>query len=402
MKILKANPWILVVMFLALSAAGCMGDRLREHVQDRVQAVLQASDGSYLVLAEKHYVDMPEICFENCSGEAVSHLWVLRLSPDGDVLWEKTFRKHRDDYVEAGGMAEVEEGRFVVAAWSSRVEGLWLLCIDEDGDLVWETSESSNLVSYYPLTVEGTADAQVRIAGIALAGEAGPGHNVRVMTVDAEGDVTARMESVTLPGDMQRLVDLEPGADGGVTVLAELEEPDPRTDDGYPQLHYTKALRVNASGRIAWELELDPLQVGETRPQRIVQTASGHALIANECSAVSPAMRLYLIDDDGAVQGEVTFDGFRGHALAVDEEGALLLAGAEATGYGTLGVKKLDPEGRELWSGRFADAEGFFASTLAVTSDRGMLVGEMATARVVKIDDGGGMDWSRNFSDPAP
>jgi len=379
-----------------------MGDRLREHVQDRVQAVLQASDGTYLVLAEKHYVDMPELCLENCSGDAVSHLWLLRLDRDGDVLWEKTFKKHRDDYVEAGGMAEIEEGRIVVAAWSSRVEGLWILCVDREGDLLWERTEMNDLVSYYPLSVESTAEAQVRIAGIGRVGEEDPGHNVQVMTVDAQGDVTARMESVMLPGDMLRLVDLEPETDGGATVLAELEAPDPRTGDGYPLLHSTKAVRVNASGRIAWELELDPLEVGETSPQSIVQTGSGHALIANECSALSPAMRLYLIDRDGAVKGEVTFDGFRGHALAVDEEGALLLAGAEATGYGFLGVRKLDPEGREVWSGRFTDVEGFFASTLALTSEHGVIIGEMATARIVKIDENGGMVWSRDFTAETP
>jgi hypothetical protein len=402
MKRMMKTAWNWMLLCSALVLAGCTGGLLREHVQDRVQAVLQAGDGSYMVLAEKHYVDMPAVCFENCSGDAVSHLWVLRLNREGDVLWEKTFKRHWDDYVEAGGIAELEDGRFLIAAWSSRSEGLWLLCIDGQGRLDWDMIDSSDLVSYYPLSVESAGPGLARVAGIGRADENGLSHNVRVLTVSSDGEVKGRMESVTLPGDMKRFVDVKPGSDGGVTVLAEIEAPDPRTEDGYPQLHYSRAVRINASGRIAWDLVLDPEELGETEPRKIVQTGSGHALLAHNVSALQPAARLFMLDPEGGVLGETVIEGFWGHVLAVDGEGAVLLAGAEAGGNGCLEVRKLGPDGLEIWSGRFADVEGFYASSLALTDDRGLVVGEMATARVVKIDGGGSMDWSRDLGNETP
>ena len=110
---------------------------------DRIYSVLQAHDGNYLLVGSSESDDFD---INNTNGSY--DVWVVKMSTDGNLLWEKSFGGTGVD----DGYAAVatNDGNYIIAGTAISDNGLvsrpkgnadaWILKISDDGDLLWEKS----------------------------------------------------------------------------------------------------------------------------------------------------------------------------------------------------------------------------------------------------------------------
>jgi hypothetical protein len=403
---MKARATMMTGMMIAAmlaAAPACTLGAVREHVQDRICSVIETSDGSTLVLAEKGYVDTPVLCDENC-GEAVSFLWVLKLDQGGAVVWEKTFKVTNRNEVTAGGVAEVRKDRYIIAAWSSaHGDRMWLLALDGDGNKVWERTDRNPLLFYSPLIMERSGDDEVLVAGIGTAGEESLDENVYAMTVSAEGDITGRFSSDIISEEGFYNPDgIEATADGGFVVLAERDIENPGTANGYPHIYTSDLVKVTAEGRIAWRRTFAHDELGENRPAGVRETPTGYAVALNTTDPAYYETMILLLDGEGGTLSSRTLGDLRGHTLGGSGAGSIVVAGARG-GYpfsGTtshLTVVVMGGDGGTMWESSIDAAPDFHAADSAATDDGSYLFGDMTSARLIKVDGSGGVEWLNEY-----
>ncbi len=95
---------------------------------DQVTDVLKTRDGGYIIVGTTESY-----------GSGGQDLWLIKIDPDGETVWDKTFGKGDD---EAGcSVLETEDGYIVTGFTESRGSGsrdLWLIETDIDGGQRWD------------------------------------------------------------------------------------------------------------------------------------------------------------------------------------------------------------------------------------------------------------------------
>jgi hypothetical protein len=144
--------------------------------------VLETSDGGWIAGGQT---------FSGPSGNKESlaygqgDYWVVRVTPDGEKVWEKTFGGISDD--EVRGIAETADGGFIIAGKSaSNVTGnktvpwigypfvsrdIWVIRTDASGDVLWQRSYGGGFYDQ-PYAIECTASGGFVIAA---GSESSPG-----------------------------------------------------------------------------------------------------------------------------------------------------------------------------------------------------------------------------------
>ncbi|MEM9363201.1 MAG: hypothetical protein AAGA43_11225 [Bacteroidota bacterium] len=110
---------------------------------DKAYAVVKTQDNAYAVVGNTFSVDT-DISKNN--GE--SDVWLIKVSDNGDLLWEKTFGGTAFDA--ARGLDSTLEGGFVIAGNSKSLDGnatenngendLWIIKTDAQGNILYEKS----------------------------------------------------------------------------------------------------------------------------------------------------------------------------------------------------------------------------------------------------------------------
>jgi hypothetical protein len=98
---------------------------------DRSRAVQQTRDGGYIVSG-----------MTNSFGEGARDFWVLKLDPDGNIEWQKTYGGK--DFDVSRAIELTSDGGYIVAGWSKsfgvRWGDYWIIKLDIDGKIQWEKS----------------------------------------------------------------------------------------------------------------------------------------------------------------------------------------------------------------------------------------------------------------------
>jgi hypothetical protein len=187
---------------------------------ERARAVVEASDGTYLVVGESSL-------FGSVTASGAS-LWALRLDALGNVVWQKAFSG-----AAVGGLARaVQEvqGGFVIA--SSR----GLLKVDTGGNLHWARSYDGDGF------LDITSLAAHPDGSLVVAGQLGQPAQAWAMKVDASGQV---LWSRRLGGTRFNRVRLT--ADGGDILVG-------KTDVSLNDVYLVK---LDAGGGISWQRALN-------------------------------------------------------------------------------------------------------------------------------------------------
>jgi hypothetical protein len=200
---------------------------------DQVYAVAPSGDGGVVIAGHTR-----------SKGAGKSDIWVFRLDPDGDLVWERTLGGARDD--RARGITAEANGGFVIAGFTQSrgsLEGdAWILRLDRGGELSWDRT-FGNAGSDGIFQIASMPDGGSIATGYTDLGRPS-GYDLWVIRLDEWG---APMWSRTMHrGIFDAGTCVVPTADGGSVIAGVTSVDGFRRDDAW-------VLRLDASGAVLWE-----------------------------------------------------------------------------------------------------------------------------------------------------
>lgn len=167
------------------------------------------------------------------AGSGFAWCWVMRLDPDGQIRWSRTYARDSWDVYQATAIESTEGGGVIVAGsgpWGGGRNSFWLFELDGSGGFLWGKAYGSNLWDRQGGTsrsVHQTSDHGFIVAGDTDAYGAG-GLDFWVIKTDSEGNIhgacpenMGTITEIVMTQDMPTISDATltgEDTDGGVTV----------------------------------------------------------------------------------------------------------------------------------------------------------------------------------------
>ena len=149
-------------------------------VSEEAFSVKQTSDNGYIVVGFTRSDD-GDVTENKGSGDA----WIIKLSVDGNLEWERTYGGTRSDY--ARSVQQTSDGGFIVAGSTFSDDGdvginyggfdFWILKLSQDGDLDWEKSYGGS-GNEEALSIQLTLDGGYIVAGLSDSNDGDVGNNM--------------------------------------------------------------------------------------------------------------------------------------------------------------------------------------------------------------------------------
>lgn len=203
-----------------------------ERLDDRAYSVQQTTDGGYIVCG-----------YTKNMGKGGSDAWVLRLAPDGALVWDRTFGGKGNDL--ARSILQTTDGGFILTGFTgskgSGSRDAWILRLSGDGALVWDkTFGGRERDEAY--SVEQTGDGGYIVVGYTSRGDRGP--DAWVLKLTANGTLVWDKTFGGTKGDIAYSVVQTP--DDGYMVAATTESKGAGRSDGW-------LLKLAADGALVWD-----------------------------------------------------------------------------------------------------------------------------------------------------
>lgn len=118
---------------------------------DEARAIAKSNDGNYIIVGDTRSNDLD---VKNNKGAA--DLWAIKISPLGELIWEKTFGGNSFDV--ARSISKTQEGSFIISGSSRSIDGnltdnngqndAWVIKIDNNGNLKWQKSIGGSEIDF--------------------------------------------------------------------------------------------------------------------------------------------------------------------------------------------------------------------------------------------------------------
>lgn len=110
---------------------------------DEARGIVKTNDGNYLIIGDTRSEDT-DVSFN----KGAADFWVIKISPNGNLIWEKTFGGSSFDA--ARSVSKTQDGGFIICG-SSRSANIdlnnnngqndaWVIKIDNNGYIIWQKS----------------------------------------------------------------------------------------------------------------------------------------------------------------------------------------------------------------------------------------------------------------------
>jgi hypothetical protein len=329
-------------------------------------------DGTYVVGA-----------FTESKGAGKSDFWLIRFDHEGRVIWDKTFGGRNDDGPVKKAFVPLPDGGFaMVGTTYSKGAGAsdaWVLRLDPQGNVLWDRTFGGRGED------AGFAIAAMPDGGFAVAAKSrskGPGVAYAwVLRLDRDGRVQWEKTFPTdvIPReDLYELATLAALPDGGL-VLGGRKKTDTSEDfDAW-------VLRIDAKGGVVW----DKTYAGPNgeRVDTILALPDGGVLAAGGSQTTELAYGMaWRLDRDGGLLWQKTFGAPLGWVIGSTllPDGGFALAGFTATTVGSDkggSVWRLDPSGRTVWQQTIDAPNPAFATAVDAFPDGRLLVAGVTKAK---------------------
>jgi hypothetical protein len=201
---------------------------------DQARCVDQTRDGGYIIAGS--ISDFFEDKRSNC--------WLIKLSPGGEVEWEKTYQ---DFFLLTGRcVQQTRDGGYVVAGindQAGRDSDFGLLKLSAGGNVEWQRSYGGNIREYL-YSMQQTTDGGFILAGdMSIADEPGT-QDALVMKVSLSGDI--EWQRIYKGDGDDVLYSIRQTADNGYIAAGKTSSPGTQNDDFW-------LLKLDPAGGIEWQ-----------------------------------------------------------------------------------------------------------------------------------------------------
>jgi uncharacterized delta-60 repeat protein len=229
---------------------------------DVLRSVGQSSDGGYIVAG-----------YTISFGAGTLDAWILKLSSNGSVTWQKTYGGYSDDYVTS--IQETQDGGYIAAgttlSFGAGSYNIWVLKLDSNGSAVWQKTYGGAGGDYAD-SVQQTSDGGYIVAGHTSSFGAGS-WDAWVLKLDSAGSLT--WQKTYGGSDNDQVYSVRQTTDGGY-ILA-----------GF-------ATSFGAGGSDVWAIKLDssgsvPLDGGSGASTQTTSAVPLSSSAAISLTSVTPA-----------------------------------------------------------------------------------------------------------------
>lgn len=320
---------------------------------EQINDLLVSSDGSTLTVGYSRSEDVAP----NSNAGFFADAYVTRLSPEGEVLWQKVYGGSDHDF--ANSVVEVSDGYIFVGYTLSNDGDIssieeepdnWVVKLDFDGELVWE-KVFNELESQNAHQIIETSKGDYAILG-----------SRDLIIISEEGDL---LNTIIDMGGVELIQDVAGDFIIGSIVLSE-------TDSWMQNSDYLLT-KVSSQGVIRWQKEYEGVP-GMNSLNALVASTDGYIMGGNE----GPSARIIKVDMDGNLLWNVSqfTEGAEViNDLIIDSNEHIFAVGSsEVDGVDNLLLAELDTDGTVLWNDVYIDSSYIFGSEIVAAPDDGYYV----------------------------
>lgn len=118
---------------------------------DEAWAIAKSNDGNYIVVGDTRSNDL-----NVSTNKGAADLWVIKISPTGNLIWEKTYGGNSFDV--ARSISKTQDGDFIISGTSRSQDGdltnnngqndAWVIKIDTNGNLKWQKTIGGSEIDF--------------------------------------------------------------------------------------------------------------------------------------------------------------------------------------------------------------------------------------------------------------
>ena len=305
-------------------------------------------------------------------GAGGSDFWVLRLSGNGSIIWQKTFGGSDDDY--ANAVAVTPNGDIIVAGdTSSFGNGGWdtlIIRLDGRGNVKWEKTYGGE-DDEYTNAVAIAQNGDIITAGSTSSFGAGNA-DVWVMRLSPDGDVKWQRAYGGPNDDEAYAVALTSG--GNIVVSGYTSSFGAGDWDAW-------ILRLDGNGSVIWQKTYGGEKSDEANAVAI--SPNGDIITAGSTSSFGAGdsdLWVLRLSGTGNVKWAKAYGGKKddyANAVALTPSGDIIVAGGTysfGAGGKDLWVLKLDGEGNVKWEKTYGEKHDDTANGVAVAPNGDILI----------------------------
>jgi len=230
--------------------------------------IQQTSDGGYIVAGQNFsYWDTLEY-----------DILVLKLASDGTIEWNKTYGGSKDD--QAYSIQQTSDGGYIVAgqteSFGAGSQDLWILKLNSVGDTEWQKTYGGS-GSESARSIQQTSDGGYIVAG------AGSG-DFLVLKLSSDG--TIEWQKTYGGSESQSAYSIQQTSDGGYIVAGKIRFFGAGNEDIW-------VLKLSLVGDIEWQKTYGGIQSDEA--SSIQQTGDGGYIVAGSTDSYGAGKRDFLI-----------------------------------------------------------------------------------------------------------
>jgi hypothetical protein len=354
---------------------------------DRHHDTLQTFDGGFLSVGESW----------NSSTKS-SDAWILKLSPSGNIEWEKHYGGAGDDV--ANSAQQLKDGSFIIAGYAGSFgaigQDFWVFKLDVLGNIVWQ--KIYGVLDDVALSVREAPNNELIVAGYSTNG---PNTYWWAMKLTSGGSVVWEKNYIY---DTWGSASSARALQGGQFMLAGTT-----FDDGW-------ILKVNSSGNILWQKKYETTLASYDTIACMEILPGGGMILAGrtESGAANYDFWVLKLSSSGSVQWQKSYGGtFKDVAQSIHPtfDGGFIVAGyTYSFGSGTpdfpnLWILKLDSLGNVVWQKTYGGANWEYGPSVKEAVDGGFIVGATtqsfgagdADVWLLRLDQNGDIDASCTF-----
>ena len=368
---------------------------------DEVHSINQTSDGGYIVAGSTRSF-----------GAGFSDFWILKFTSDGDIEWQKTYGGSVDD--EAHSIQQTSDGGYIVvgetSSFGTEGEDIWVLKLTSDGEIEWQKTyggDKYDSVSF----IQQRGDGGYIVVGHTESYVEGQwNRDIWILKISSAGDVEWQK---TYGGDKSDSVSfIQQRGDGGYIVAGETGS----SGAGEIDIWF---LKLSSDGDIEWQKTYGGDKSDSV--SFIQQTGDGGYIIAGSTGsfgAEGSDFWILKLSSDGDIEWQKTYGGDKSYSASFIQQtgdGGYIVAGSTyssgewgGNSEGNIQVLKLSSTGAIEWQRAYEGSDVYGASSIQQTSDGGYIVAGSASfgesplcddsnSLILKLSSTGDIEWQKTY-----